>query len=618
MQKLPLIGGSYSTRSVIANAQRCLNLFPEVNRKDSPTGFTHYQRPGLVQLATGVKARGYISFASSGNPSNGDTMTLNGVVWTFVSGAPVGNQIQIGGVLVLTMSAAIVALNASVVPAVAVATYVQTTGNTINVIYDTVGTTGNTYTLAASAATPSGPNLTTGLDFTVSPARGRAIYQASNGEGYAVIGEWLYWIDTNFDLVRVGQLTTGLTNPCSMIDNGTTLLVVDGNLAVAGAGGGWTVTLATHASFTVMNDPAWTGADRVDYLDGFVVWNMPGTRNFGSTLFNQITPLDPLYIAGKVGYPDPLQAVIVAKRLLMLPGTLKSEIWYDAGNPSFPFAELQGSYVEHGTAAKYSFAATDDAVFWLARDLAGQGYVLKHSGQETKRISNYALEYQIRLMYQNGGSIADAIGYTYQIDGHLFYVLSFPSANQTWVWDESVGDPELGWSQRGWTDSNGQFNRDRGVLGAHLNGKNVCIDWENGVIYEQSMTSYTDQVLNQEYPILYLRTFPHLMSGINPADGQPILAEGKMVAHERFQIDIEVGTGPVGTTPTFSLRWSDDRGKTWGNPVQLEAGAQGKYGTRPDLRNLGQAMDRVYELSWSFAGQVALNGAWVEGKVLGQ
>lgn len=619
MQKLPLIGGSYSSRSVIANAQRCLNLFPEVNRKDSPVPVTHYQRPGLEPLAVGGKASGRIVFG--GNPSNGDTITLNGVVWTFVSGAPVGNQTQISVNLTLTLQFLRNNLNDSVVPGLTVATYsVNTT--TLFIVYDTPGMAGNSYTLAASAATPSGATLTGGASFNTSSTPGRCVYQASNGDGYAVVGEYLYYVDNTFSFVALGQLTPGRTNICSMIDNGITLLVVDGAAPSAGVGGGWKVTLtAPFSSFAVMNDAAWTGADRVDYIDTFVVWNQIGTRNFGSTLSNQITPLDATYVAGKVGYPDPLQSIIVCKRQIMLPGTLKSEIWYDAGNALFPFAELQGTNIEHGTVAKYSVAGADENVYWLGRDLQGQGQVFKHYGTQTRRISNYALEYAIRQIYQNGGTIADAIGYTYQIDGHVFYVLSFPSGNQTWVYDESVGDPELAWSQRGWTNSNGVFNRDRGVVGAALYGRNVVLDWENGTLYEQSMTTYYDKVAGQEYPILYLRTFPHLMSGTDPATGQPILSEGKMVQHNRFQIDVTVGTGPAGPSggqpPVFSVRWSDDRGQTWGQSVALQAGEKGKYLTRPDAQGLGQAMDRVYEVSWSFAGEVALNGAWVDGRVLG-
>lgn len=625
MQKLPLIGGAYSARSVIANAQRCLNLYPEGNRGDAPVPVTHYQRPGLVPLATSTYASGFIRFGS--NPANNDTITLNSVVWTFKTVPAGATDILIRGTLDVTLFFAVVALNASVDPLMAVATYSAPQDgldSTILIVYDTAGTGGNAYTLAASAATRSAATLLGGVNLLSTPAIGRAIYQASNGDGYAVIGQNLYYVSATYQLIFVGTISGTATTMCSMIDNGTTLVLVNGVRSTAGVGGGYTVLLASRGDFTVMADAAWTGADRVDYIDTFVVWNELNTatsgnsRNFGSTLSNQILPLDATYVAGKVSYPDPLQTLIVCKRQIVLLGSLKSEVWYDAGNALFPFAELQGANIEQGIAAKYSVASADENVYWLHRDLQGQGFVLKHAGTQTSKISNFALEYAIRLIYQNGGTIADAVGYTFQTDGHSFYVLSFPTGNQTWVYDESVGDPNLAWSQRAWVDGNGGVNRDRVVVGANLYGRNVGLDWQNGTLYEQSSTTYTDTVNALEYPILFLRTFPHLMTGTNMATGKVELGEGKMIQHDRFQIDATVGTALAGLTPKFTLRWSDDRGQSWGNPVQLVAGQLGKFGTRPDAVGLGQAMDRVYELSWSFAGEVALNGAWVEGRILNQ
>lgn len=618
MQQLPLIGGSYSSRSVIANAQRCQNLFPEPNRADSPTRMTHYQRPGLVPLATpGTAGAGRLLYqASNGdgymivgrkvyfiardwtlyplgditdqvttpstpcsmvdngiealivngapyagnaagsilflnNPTNLDTITLNGVVWTFVAGAPVGNQTQIGGTTAFTIASLVIDLLASANVSIGKAYYTWVTGPgagqaTLQIVYKTPGADGTLFTLAASSDTPSGASLVYG---TVFP-------------GY-----------------------------------------------------GWTLTLGSlsTSAVTFISDPAWTGADRVDFIDTFIVWNMPGTRNFGSTLSNDILPLDALYLAGKTAWPDPLRSLCVCAGQLTLVGSLKSELWYNAGSTAFPFARLPGTSIEHGTSAKYSVATGDLDIFWLSGDIEGQGIVLRQRGNDIKRISNFALEYQIAQM----SDISDAVGYCFLKEGHLFYVLSFPTGNQTWVWDASVNDPELGWSQRGWTDTDGVFNRDRGVLGAVLYGKNVVLDWENGTLYEQDSDTYTDTVLGVEYPITYLRTFPHLMSGTDLKTGQPILANGQMVQHERFAIDVECG-GATSENPEFTVRYSDDRGASWTGTVLVPGGKLGVYTTRPDIRSLGQAMDRVYEVSWSFPGKVALNGAWVEGKVLNQ
>ena len=68
----------------------------------------------------------------------------------------------------------------------------------------------------------------------------------------------------------------------------------------------------------------------------------------------------------------------------------------------------------------------------------------------------------------------------------------------------------------------------------------------------------------------------------------------------------------------MSLRWSDDRGRTFGQAVNQVFGHSGEYLTQPQWRNLGIARDgyRVFELGYSASGPAALNGAWVDAQVL--
>ena len=56
MPQLQLVQGAYEARSVIANAQRCINLYPEMNTKDAEVPYTHYCTPGLTTLAQGIFA----------------------------------------------------------------------------------------------------------------------------------------------------------------------------------------------------------------------------------------------------------------------------------------------------------------------------------------------------------------------------------------------------------------------------------------------------------------------------------------------------------------------------------------------------------------------------------
>lgn len=501
MDRLALIGGAYAARSVIAAATRAVNLFPEINPRESPVPLTHYQRPGLRKLLS---------------------------------------------------------------PA--------------------------------------------------APARGRNIWTASDGSGYAVIGSSVYYVQPGFaGLTLVGNISPGVNTPATLVDNGIQVMVADGTPS------GWYFQLSDRSDWTQIADPSWTGATRLDYIDSYILWNVPGTNQWRSTLSNQIVPMDPLYIATKTSWPDPLMTgPIVNRREILMLGRVRSERWFDAGNSQFPFAELPGAYVEHGTVAPYSVAMQDIAVYFLGQDMQGIGVVFRVRNYICERISNHALEVAIRKMYA-AGTVADAIGYTYQQDGHVFYVLNFPSGNQTWVYDEAVSDPMLAWHQRAWTDAQGVLNRERPNGYASMYGKQVAIDWENGDIYSLDLDYYYDQVDGVEGPITWIRTFPHLMAGIDQRTGQPVLANGRMVEHFRFQLDIEPGGSPVqDIAGQVSLRWSDTRGKSWGKDVLQSTGKPGQFITRPNWRGLGQAMDRIYEVSYSYGGPAALNGAWVEGKVLDQ
>lgn len=108
---------------------------------------------------TTVAATGTITFAD--NPSNGDTITLNGATWTFVSGSPSTNETQIQGSLAATLEQLVTDLNGSANASIDDATYTENDTQLI-ITHDTAGTAGNSYTLAASADTASGPTLTGG------------------------------------------------------------------------------------------------------------------------------------------------------------------------------------------------------------------------------------------------------------------------------------------------------------------------------------------------------------------------------------------------------------------------------------------------------------------------
>lgn len=446
----------------------------------------------------------------------------------------------------------------------------------------------------------------------------RQVYRASNGDGYCVIGQTVYYVSPAWVLTGLGQLTAAGINTVYLIDNGNDILLVDGSAT------GYTINLTTRA-FAPLVDPDgfFQAGGSCDTVDEFVLWSVPGTRIFKSTLNNQLVPFDDTYFASKSAYPDFLQRLIINRLQIILLGTLKSEIWYDVGGAQFPFARIPGTYIEHGTVAPASAAASDISVFWLSQSLRGVGYVHRQRGYDTKVISNYALSYAIGQMAK-AGTIADAIGFTYTIEGHEFYVLTFPSGNQTWVFDDSIGDPELAWHQWCFTDLNGNLNRSRVNCGAFLYGKNVIGDWGNGTLYALDNDAYTDTVDGVVYARSFIRTFPHI--SLSQLDLPNLPALGHTVNFKNFMLDVESGGGQgqppdpltgFQTPDKIGLRWSVDRGKTWGQTVLQSNGNPGQYITQPKWGTAGLARDMIFEINHSIAGPVALNGAWVDASIAG-
>jgi hypothetical protein len=195
------------------------------------------------------------------------------------------------------------------------------------------------------------------------------------------------------------------------------------------------------------------------------------------------------------------------------------EVWYNAGLADFPLARIDGAFMETGCLAPYSVAKLDNSVFWLGSDARGNGIVYRNQGYNAQRVSTHAIEWQI----QQYNVLNDAIGYSYQQDGHSFYVLTFPTAQATWVFDVSTG----AWHERAFWDGV-RFQRHRSNCQANFAGQVVVGDWEDGRIYAFDPEVYQDDQNTQRW----LRSWRALPTGQNNL---------KRTAHHMLQLDCESG-----------------------------------------------------------------------------
>ena len=430
--------------------------------------------------------------------------------------------------------------------------------------------------------------------------------------GYAVSGNLFYKINSDWEVTAIGSVTG--SGPVSMADNGTQIFVA--------CGGPSYVYNASTDTIQQITDPDFPGAVTVGYLDGYFVFNPPSSQQVWVTALLDGTDIDALDFASAEGSPDDLIAIMVDHREAWLFGTNSVEVWYDAGTPDFPLQRIQGAFNEIGCAAAFSVAKLDNGLFWLGKDARGQGIVYRANGYTGQRISTHAVEWHI----QQYGDLSGATAYTYQQDGHAFYVLNFPSADTTWVFDVATGE----WTERA-AFSNGQFSRHWGNNQMAFNNEIVIGDYRNGNLYAFDLDVYKDNTQVQRW----LRSWRALPTGQNnlkrtaqhtlQLDAEaghwlaPVTEEEYLTTEDDFLLLTESGeylvTGvqpAVNPEPKFMLRWSDDGGHTWSNEHWANGGAVGQYGRRILWRRLGMTTklrDRVYEVSGTDPIKIAIMGA---------
>ena len=427
------------------------------------------------------------------------------------------------------------------------------------------------------------PGLLNLASIGTGPIRGLWSFSSDNTVAFVVSGNSLYKINTSYSATLLGTIAG--TGPVSMADNGTQLFI-------AANGPSYIYNNGTNV-FAPITDPDFPGAVTVGYLDGYFVFNEPNSQKIWVTSLLDGTSIDPLDFASAEGSPDGVVGLIVDHREVWVYGTNSVEVWYDTGASDFPLQRIQGAFNEIGCISAYTIAKMDNGLFWLGADARGQGIVYRANGYTGQRISTHAVEWHI----QQYGNLTDALAYTYQQDGHSFYVLIFPSANTTWVYDVAT----QAWHERaGFV--NGEFTRHRSNCQMAFNNKIIVGDYQNGNIYAFDMDTYADNGQIQKW----LRTWRALPTGQNNL---------KRTAHHAMQIDIESGVGlnlGQGSDPEVMLRWSDDGGHTWSNYHTSNVGKIGEYYRRVWFRRLGMTLklrDRVYELSMTDPVKTAVMGA---------
>lgn len=564
MARVPLLGGAYQTRSLVASASEAINLYSESNAQDGqPTvPATSYPTPGLALIAAPPFPGNY---RSEYRASNGN---LYGVIGTSVYAISNTYAYTLLGSIPNNTSPVWFADNGQVIVLVdgsAVGYAIDMTSNAFGQITDPsfYGGTSAAYQDTFFIFNRPGTNQfyisLSNVTYNMLTGTPGGVYSGSittPGSGYV---DSVY---TNVPLT--GGTGTGALATVTVVGGAVTAVTITTD------GAGYIIGDVLSASNTDLGGSGSGFAYSVDGIHG--------------------AAFDPLDIAAKTGAADNLVAAVTVHGELWLVGLLTTEVWYNAGAADFAYQRIQGAFVDHGCAAPYSISVVDISLIWLSQDRQGNCIVVMTDGYSVRRVSVHALEDR----WQGFETISDAIGYVYQIEGHAFYVLTFPTADESYAYDIS----ENQWHRLASIDANGVLHRHRSNCFAYAYDRLLVGDYQNGNLYELRTDVFTDNGV----AIPRIRRFPHLID------------DGKRVVYDGFQADMATGQITSGTSadpPQVFLRVSYDRGFSFGNYVGQSMGGPGQYNVSIQWNRMGYGRDAVFELSWSGDTDTALQGCWV-------
>lgn len=260
--------------------------------------------------------------------------------------------------------------------------------------------------------------------------------------------------------------------------------------------------------------------------------------------------------------PDKLVSIEADHGQVIVFGQYSTEFWVPVSDTSAPFQPITGAAPEWGCAAQGSITKFDNSVMLLIRNQGGEVSVGQLVGNSIARVSTPDVDYIINNYAVKG----DAKACFFMMDSHPMYQITFPSANETWVFD--------GLTKHWYNRKTQGLEKHRHLFAAQLVDKTLFTDYSNGKIYKLDKDAVTEA--NDERIELEIV-------------GEHWDRELSRFEINNIRVDVEVGaTFMADRDPQMMLQISKDGGKNWGTERWRDIGQPGEN-HRVEWRRNGQA-----------------------------
>ncbi len=309
-----------------------------------------------------------------------------------------------------------------------------------------------------------------------------------NDRTFAVAGGTFYEIYEDGTGINYGTVTIDVRFPVTFCGNGS----AGDQIFITSGLNGYIFDLGTNTlTLIAATDFPQGRALMGEFMDGYFLVVIFESRAFQISNLEDGTLWDGLDIAERSEAADDLRSITRSHREIWVLGELTGEVWFDSGDPDFPFAPVQGVFIEVGCWSGFTVKRIGNTIMWLGADERGTGMVWIADGYTPKRVSTHYIEdilqADTRTFYRC---------FVYQERGHEFYVIKpLDRDDTTPVFDITMGR----WDDRGVNaglDGNGKqlWHPYRPVSHCYAYYKHLVGDGVTGTIYEQSVDIFTQDL----------------------------------------------------------------------------------------------------------------------------
>jgi len=331
----------------------------------------------------------------------------------------------------------------------------------------------------------------------------------------------------------------------------------------------WVYADATCAFIADADAP--TNATHLGFIDQYLVALIADSAQFEWSDVNDPDTWLGEYATAE-SRPDNAVALVSAFGEIFIPGSRVIENWVDSGDPVSPFQRIPGTSTERGSISPYSFAQIDNSYMFLD---SGRR-VIRMLGREPQVISN-----PFDAEFQALDTITDAIGINFNAGGDTKYILTFPTADQTFVYDYKL-DVWSKWSY--WQEPNGVRRRWLGNCGCMVPTWNQYLvgSKTDGKIYIAG--DYDDDAGNTKQTEIIT--------------GRIDWGTSKRKSCNRLRVKVKRGTGGLSTSQKIIMNYRDNGKMQWSHDKVIDLGIAGDNESYKTFRNLKTYRDR----QWRFRG----------------